>query len=359
MKLVIFRSVPSDDISDVSEDYLQEFDTIYSDRVIGHLEDKEGCCAVCVDDCHHCRALYDLDKSDDIVGVFDFPSVLPHVLESPAELVPVDVPEHDVLLVINIHEQVLIEALGSCSSWGTRAVIVPRETPSWVSDACRKDAEAICEEKGIEIAFPKPFCGFKPDDDTVLGQFRRHFKIGYPEVDLTIEDNRIVKARVDVSAACGATYYIARWLEGRSLDDNIEIEVISKKLHSYPCTASMERDPELHDDTPMHVAGEAHYAIIAPVRNGPGSKESMMLSPTGHMIHRPIPAKENKEQIDAAKELILQTLAEKECISFDALKSAGQFTPATISSAILLLKQERKIVTDAGVLTALPPEESS
>jgi hypothetical protein len=346
MKLVIFRSVPSDNISDVSEEYLQEFDTLYSDRVIGHLQDKEGCCSVCVDDCHHCRALYDLDKSDDIVGVFDFPAVLPHVLESPAELVPVDIPEHDVLLVINIHEQVLIEALKVCDSWGTRGVVVPMEAPDWVSQACRKEAESICKAKGIEIAFPKPFCGFRPEEGTVLDQFRQHFKIGYPEVELTVVDNVITRADVKISAACGATYYIARWLEGRSLDDNIEIEVISKKLHSYPCTASMERDPELHDDTPMHVSGEAHYAILAPVRDNPIVEPAKVLSPTGHMVHKPIPAKENKDQIEAAKDLIIEKLKKGEDVSFDGLKGDGEFTPATISSAILLLKQEGKVVTD-------------
>ncbi len=56
------------------------------------------------------------------------------------------------------------------------------------------------------------------------------------------------------SAPCGCTWYVAqqiRWYdtEGRDLED-----AISKAHHAYPCTASMEIDPELKD-TILHKAG--------------------------------------------------------------------------------------------------------
>ena len=106
----------------------------------------------------------------------------------------------------------------------------------------------------MEIAFPKPFCGFKPAPGGALAAFRDYFRIGYPEVELAVENGKITKATVIASGACGSTYYIARWLIGRSLEDDLVTEVISKRLHSFPCTATMVTDPETKEPI-LHIGG--------------------------------------------------------------------------------------------------------
>lgn len=350
MKLLVFRSFGD---ADSSGEYLQEFDTKYAGRVIQHLRGGSGACSACVQDCIGCLSKYHRSCSEDDIAVVDFPAVLPYILENPAEYLPADVPEHDVLLAVHIHEQVLLEVLKVCKGWGTKGVIVPLESPGWISGSARSEAEEICKENGIEIAFPKPFCAFDPEADTFLSEFRDYYHIGRPSVDLTVEDGVVSETNVRVSAACGATYYVARWLEGRKLSDNIEIEVIAKRMSSYPCTASMERDPALDNDTPMHIACQAHDTMLSGHKERVVREDDMIPSPTGGMIYRPAPAKENEDNIDDAKELILDKLKEAGEFQVKDIRDVGQSSPAALNSALLLLKKEGLITIEGGQRVAL------
>jgi hypothetical protein len=345
MRLVLLRSTKTPGAEEAEEKYIQKLDTRFAERVLGNLRSEVHFCTACgTDDCIFCREPYRRKYDHEIARVVDFPAVLPYVLEHPASYVPRDLPGHDVLLIINIHEQILLEIVKACRDWGTSGVVVPLEAPDWVCGATREQAHRLCEQNGIEIAFPKPFCCFSPPRDSVLARFREAFHIGCPDVDLTVEDGKIVKAHVNVSAACGATYCVARWLVGRSVEDNLEIEVISKRWHSYPCTASMERDPELHGETPLHMAGQAHYAILSAVKqNVAGLGDPLIRSPLGSMIQRPIPPRENLKNIDAAQSAILARLREQGCVTLAELRQDGNMSPAAISSALVILGREGKI----------------
>ncbi len=351
MKIVILRSVSGSVQDCVDENYLQEFDTKYAERVIRHLRGGFDACSACVQDCVGCLSKYNRSHGEDELSVRDFPAVLPYVLEEPADYLPSDLPEHDILLAIHIHEQVLLEVLKVCSEWGTKGVIVPLEAPDWISGSARVEAEEICSASDIEISFPKPFCAFAPAEGTLLAEFRSHFNIGQPKVELCIEDGVIKDTDVKVSAACGATYYVARWLEGRKLEDNIEIEVIAKRMSSYPCTASMERDPELDNDTPMHIAGQTHDAILHAYKEKVVREDDMIPSPTGGMIYRPAPAKENMENIETAKIQIVDKLNEAGALSLKDIRNIGASSHAAINSALLILKQDGRIKVNASIVT--------
>lgn len=357
MKLAILRSVLRAGFCfDDDTEYLQRFDCLYADRVIGNLNGRAGFCTACGKECINCRGSYDQSCGDGIVGVVDFPAVLPYVLESPADYVSENIPLHDVLLIIHIHEQILLEILRVCEKWGTRGIVVPIEEPGWVSGSVRRQAEAICEEKKVEISFPKPFCVFKPPAGSVLADFSKEFRIGYPSVGLDVEGSIIKKANVEVSAACGATYYISRWLEGRSLDDNIEIEVISKRMHSYPCTASMERDPELDGDTPMHIAAHAHSAIIAGLQPEGSQTDGFIMSPFGKRVPRPKSARENMASMEKAKAMIISLLKRSGPMSRMKLQEAVGENGAIMSAALLMLKQDGMISVDRGTVHLLPAD---
>ncbi len=352
MKIVILRSVRPDVEETPEGDYLQEFDTRYAERVIGNLRGNTDFCTACGPDCSFCREPYKRTFGRDIAAVIDFPGVLPYVLEHPAEYVPRNVPPHDVLLIINIHEQVLLEILMKCRSWGTRGVVVPLEAPGWVCGATKAQAFKICGAENVEISFPKPFCSFNPPRGGVLAEFRSHFHIGFPDVELTVKDGRIAKAHVNVSAACGATYYIARWLVGRRLDEDIKIDVISRRMHSYPCTASMEWDNEIAD-TPLHIAGKAHYEILSSVKQRARAESQTVISPLGTAVQKPVPVYENLRKIENAKEYILNELQDHSLVTLDDLRKAKKITPAAMNSALLILKKEGKILVEgAKIFTA-------
>ena len=348
MKLVVLcnREVPGEEKPD--DRYLWTGDTRFAPRVLGNLRSDPAFCTVCGKQCTRCRDPYDRKHCRDIAAVIEFPSVMPYVLERPATHLPGDVPPHDVLLAIGIHEQILLEIVRACGEWGTRGVVAPLEAPGWISGATRNKAHAVCEEHGIEIAFPKPFCSFRPPRGSVLAEFRETFHIGCPDVHLDVKDGRIREAHVNVSAACGATYCVARWLDGRYIRENVEMEVVSKMWHAYPCTASMERDPELGDETPLHVAGQAHYAILAPFKQVGGYEAHMVKSPLGTVVQKPVPPEENLRKIDGAKEWILHELARRKTMTLRELREVRGMTPPALNSAILILKKEGKIRTKGG-----------
>jgi len=349
MRIVIFRSRPRQSGERPPGPYTQEFRSRFADRVIGNLRNEEGFCSACGPDCTACRRRYDRRFGPDIVGVMELPASLPYLLEDPAALVPEDVPAHDVLLAINIHEQVLCELLRRCGRWGTRAAVAPLEAGDWVGGSACAEAERIGQAAGVAVAFPKPFCAFDPPDDGVLAEVRRRLHIGRPEVKLTVADGRIERAHVEVSAACGATYYVARWLEGRRIDDDLKYEVIAKRMHSYPCTASMKWDDEL-GDTPLHVANQAHYRILealAPAaRTGEAEASEMVMSPLGRMLPKPVAARENIRNIERAKEAILEALAGGEELSLADLRRRRRISPAAATSALLILRQEGRVRTE-------------
>ncbi len=344
MKLVILRSEKTGVEKGPEDHYLQEFNTHYAGRVIGNLRGQPEFCTSCAADCTHCRDPYRRDFSADIAGVFAFPAVLPYVIEKPEHYLPPDVPPHDALLAIHIHDQILLELLKHCGRWGTKWVVVPLEAPDWMTHSARTQAAALGRANGVEIAFPKPFCSFKPAPGGALAALRDYFHIGYPEVDVAVENGKITKANVIASGACGSTYYIARWLIGRSLEDDLVTEVISKRLHSFPCTASMERDPELGDDTPLHIAGQAHNMILAKVKEIPPPLTDQVLSPHGQWIQKAASPTDTMKNIERAKAVILDEVRANGTYTLaQARAKAPDLNPAAFVSAALLLKKEGKL----------------
>lgn len=347
MRLLILRSEGRAAGRRPEEPYAQQFSGSFAERVIANLIGEEGCCTACGPDCIACRKHYERKFGKHIVGVIALPGVLPYLLENPEAHLPRDVPAHDILLAINVHEQILLEFLKRCGRWGTRGVVAPVEAADWVSGSARAEARKICQAGGVEVAFPKPFCSFDPPAGSLLAEFRRGFHIGKPAVELKVRDARIAEAHVEVSAACGATYYVARWLAGRSLQDDLKYEVVAKRMHSYPCTASMAWDSEI-GDTIMHVASQAHYEILASLTKEAAPEPEMVISPLGGPVLKPVPPRENIRNIERAKEAILEDLASGRRVSLRKLGRKRKIPPAAISSALLILKQEGKIRKEGG-----------
>jgi len=344
MKTLVLRSKEQERPGEAGTGYVQERDTAFARRVLGNLAGGPDFCAACGPECVACRAPYGRRFSSSIAGAIDFPAALPYLLESPQDHVPDRAPPHDILLAICIQEQILLEMLKACPRWGAKGVVVPLESPAWVSGATRKRAFEICAAANVEIAFPRPFCSFDPPQSGILAEFRQHFHIGLPEIDYTVEDGRIAAAEVRVSAPCGADYYIARGLVGRRVDDDLEHEVIAKRLSGFPCTASMEWDDEL-GDTPMHESDRIHYQIVAPLgRRGARTQGKRTIrTPAGVAIPEPVSYQEGVGNVERAKAAIVARIEESGAASLAELKRDVRMAPAALQSALLILKQEGKV----------------
>ncbi len=266
MKLLIvsndkYRPGPREPFSVIMED-------IFSERVINHLKnDYADLCNGCGNDCDHCRdkfpVLFPVDFKEDIAGVILLPAELPYYVDDPGAYLPEELPPHDVMLAIHVHEDLLLSLPGRAHNAGAKAFIVPSEDPAWLSQWIRGRLKKICDQLEMESAFPKPFCSFLPTpDQPVTSEFARRFRIGKPKIKLRVQDGRIIDAQVITSAPCGCTYFVARNLIGREIDENLNVDVTAKYWHSYPCVASMDVDRELAD-APLHKGGYLHYEAVA------------------------------------------------------------------------------------------------
>jgi hypothetical protein len=225
------------------DEYSVRMNTAYADRIIGHLTDTGMYCSSCQDKCITCRGSYDLDLSKSIAGIINVPSVLPAIVDDPEEYLPEQIPYHDILIAVSVHEELIAAFIEKFS--GSKGVIVPIEESDWISPHAISRITHMCREKGIEYAFPKPFCSFAPQGG-VLADFRKEFRIGRPEVNFTVTNGIVEQTEVVSSAPCGATYYVARNLEKRAVNDKLFLKG-DMLLSAYPCTADHSLDREFND----------------------------------------------------------------------------------------------------------------
>jgi hypothetical protein len=223
--------------------YTVTSDTAYAGRFLSHIRGEKGYCHACGERCRSCRAGYNLDLSGSIAGILKVPAILPVMVDDPHEFLPETVPDHDVLVAVGVNEEVLLAFLETHPV--ARGVVVPIEGSSWISPYVIGAISKICNKNGIEYAFPKPFCSFDPETE-VLKAFRREFRIGKPDIEYEIQNDTITGTTVRCSAPCGATYFTARRLEGRRLDEDLSF-VIDSALSAYPCTADRAVDREFGD----------------------------------------------------------------------------------------------------------------
>lgn len=242
------------------------FDNTFSERVIKHVTNEyKDLCNGCGKDCDFCRdkfpKLFPVDFKGDIAGILRLPGEMPYNVDNPEEFLPKELPPHDLLMAINIHDDVLLALPKMVKDAGGRGIIVPIEDPNWVSRWVRNKMREICRKLGIEVDFPKPFCAYKEGRNPFLDEAMKYFRIGKPKIQIKVQDGIIIDAQVITCAPCGNTYFVAKNLIGKKVDENINVETTAKYWHSYPCVASMEVDNEL-GDTPLHIGGFMHYDAV-------------------------------------------------------------------------------------------------
>ena len=248
-------------------DLIVIYSSDFGDRLIGNLVNYSTFCISCAEACTHCKeGRY--SYADHITGIFKLPapSLLPVLIEdSVTAYLPKELPEADIAILSELHTDLLLELpLVLKDSSEIKAIIMPQESPARIP---RLQIEAVCAREGIEIAFPKPFCDLQPRaDQPWIKRFTDEFKIGRPRVSVEVDNCGVIR-HVEVlrSAPCGSTWFVAQQLARLDVKNARELhEHISASHHSYPCTASMEKDPEI-DDTILHKAG---YIIRAAVEAG-------------------------------------------------------------------------------------------
>ena len=198
-----------------------------------------GACGI--DRCDYCKD-YDFSGYVKFVKEFPEPASLPAYIENVEDFL--DKIEAETVVAINLHPDLLSELPNYADC---RVLIVPACDQRWCLPGLRKQLEEKCEERGIEFHSPKPFCSFNPMDGLALG---------IPEFEIEMDGKIIRNVKVLRSDPCGCSYYVAKMMRNYRIED---VHEFWKDIHqhqcAYPCMASMERDAELNNEAPFHLAG--------------------------------------------------------------------------------------------------------
>lgn len=210
--------------------------------------------------CEHCRIKYG-SFAGDIQYAHKISANLPSFIEEPEGFLPENMPKCDVLIAVALHPDILLAIPTAAQRVDAKAVIVPIEDKRWCPPGVKEQMKMKLNDIGIEYAFPKPFCSLEPFNQPTIEDFVKRYAIGKPEIEVEVKGGFIINAKVLRSAPCGSTWYVAQQIKGKKISE-LE-EAVAVAHHSYPCTASMEVDPEI-GDTILHKAG---YTIREAVKN--------------------------------------------------------------------------------------------
>jgi hypothetical protein len=97
----------------------------------------------------------------------------------------------------------------------------------------------------------------------MVDAFVERYRIGRPLLEIDLKGKLIANTHVLRSAPCGSTWFVAQQLKWMDVESHEAIrQAVSNAHHRYPCTASMEVDPEL-GDTILHESGKIIWRAVA------------------------------------------------------------------------------------------------
>ena len=232
----------------------------FAERVIRNLINDPSFCKSCGLLCDSCKyRLYSHVRNIRAAIEAPDPSKLPAFIDDPREYLPKKLPGADVCIATGLHKDLLLELPLHLEKFGIRALIVPIEDFSEVPCGLRKQLEEKCQDLGLESAFPKPFCSLEPSEGKqVISRFVTELQIGRPLLKISTatrgKSEVIDSVMVERSAPCGSTWYVARKLMGVGTRREVLYDALAKAHHSYPCTATMNVDPEAKEPI-LHIGG--------------------------------------------------------------------------------------------------------
>jgi hypothetical protein len=232
----------------------------FMERVIRNLINDPCFCQSCGLYCESCKYnVYSFVQNVRAAIQLPNPADLPAFIDNPEEYMPKKLPKADICLASGLHKDLLLELPNQLKKAGIKALIAPIEDWVEVPLGVRKQVEAKCNELGLECAFPKPFCTLEPEKDKpTIARFIEETKVGRPMLEITlamVDKKEVIEcAVVRRSAPCGSTWYVAHKLAGVSTKKEELYDAIAKAHHSYPCTATMNTDPETKEPI-LHIGG--------------------------------------------------------------------------------------------------------
>lgn len=232
----------------------------YAERVIRNLINDPSFCKSCGLYCDFCKyGVYSHVQNILAAIQLPSPSELPAFIDNPEKYMPKKIPKADLCIASGLHKDLLMELPDYIQKTEVKGLIVPIEDFAEVPSGLRRQVEEMCQKFSIESSFPKPFCSLEPaKEKPIISRFVNEMKIGRPLLEISTAkkgENEVIESTiVRRSAPCGSTWYIAKKLIGVETKREILYDVVAKAHHSYPCTATMNVDPEVKEPI-LHIGG--------------------------------------------------------------------------------------------------------
>jgi len=214
----------------------------YGERIVGHIQESapEGW----------------------VIEDITPPRVLPIVIDEPEEFLPSNMPQANLLLALSESPETaqLVPAIARLSRVG--AVIMPVDNSAWLPLGLQNELQREIAGTGATAVFPRTFCtltekttGYGTDvegyDSEYIASFARYFGRLRLKIEVDAQGARISGVKVERSAPCGSTRYVAEKLVGVPVGE--AVPQAGLHAHHYPCLASMQMEPT--GDTLMHISG--------------------------------------------------------------------------------------------------------
>jgi hypothetical protein len=232
----------------------------FAERVMRNLINDPSFCKSCSLFCDSCKYnVYSNVRNIRAAIELQKPSELPAFIDNPEEYMPRKIPPADLCIASGLHKDLLLELPRRIRKSGIKGLIVPIEDFAEIPSGLKKQVEEKCRELGLESAFPKPFCSLETSKSTpIVSRLVTELMIGRPSLEVSTAKRgklKVIEAAVTRrSAPCGSTWYVARKLTGIETRKEILYDTIAKAHHSYPCTATMNIDPEAKEPI-LHIGG--------------------------------------------------------------------------------------------------------
>lgn len=232
----------------------------FAERVIRNLINDPSFCKSCGLYCDSCKYnVYSFVRNIRAAIQLPNPSDLPAFIDNPEKYMPKKMPKADICITSGLHKDLLLELPRHIQKSEVKGLIVPIEDFNEVPSGLRKQVDENCQDLGLENAFPKPFCSLElAESKPWISKFVAEFRVGRPSLEvLTARRSKrefIDSAIVRRSAPCGSTWYVARKLVGVETKKEVLYDAVAKTHHSYPCTATMNVDPEAKEPI-LHIGG--------------------------------------------------------------------------------------------------------
>jgi len=180
------------------------------------------------------------------VKSFELPSDLPELIENPEEYLTLGQDFFNVDMIISYagHPDINLELIRQASEHGIRLLIFSGGSKAGSAVQLKREGE----KRGVRVIWEEICCATPQVEDERFSEFFMRF--GAPELEVEIENGKIVDVKVKRTAFCGATRFVAEKIKGLPIEEAPTKAGYFTQI--FPCYASRGIEGGIHRAARVH-----------------------------------------------------------------------------------------------------------